>query len=415
MLKKSFLYLLRNFPELIVSLIILPYLVIKAINGGNFNTYLAAAELLRHGDNCYNVWLSYGNSNVPTQYGYSPLFATLLIPFTYLASWLPPLLFLLADVVMLFRIFRLIARLLKIDLLPNKLLWLGLVLVFSLRFILHNFEMVQLNILLLWLTFEGLYRIFFGNNKWIGASLLSAGINFKILPIVFIPYILYRRELKASTMVAVFSIFFLWLPSVFFGFNFNLQLHEDWLTIINPLNTQYNADQNSESCRLHGLAALIAAYFTNNNNTDFQWPTFPLREPIIEVIINISRLILILITFFFLQSKPFLRFKSPHHFVTETAYIFLITTLIFPQQNKWAFVYIIPALAIIFHSLLKNTNRKSLWSIFPLSVVFILTTLTTDGIIGKNWNNITECMKLVTIGIILIIPILMQKIEKEPA
>jgi hypothetical protein len=389
--------------------------VIKAINGGNFNTYLAAAELLRHGDNCYNVWLSYGNSNVPTQYGYSPLFATLLIPFTYLASWLPPLLFLLADVVMLFRIFRLIARLLKIDLLPNKLLWLGLVLVFSLRFILHNFEMVQLNILLLWLTFEGLYKIFFGNNKGIGACLLSAGINFKILPIVFIPYILYRRELKASTMVAVFSIFFLWLPSVFFGFNFNLQLHEDWLTIINPLNTQYNADQNSESCRLHGLAALIAAYFTNNNNADFQWPTFPLREPIIEVIINISRLILILITFFFLQSKPFLRFKSPYHFVTETAYIFLITTLIFPQQNKWAFVYIIPALAIIFHSLLKNTNRKSLWSIFPLSVVFILTTLTTDGIIGKNWNNITECMKLVTIGIILIIPILMQKIEKEPA
>ena len=121
---------LKNNPLLCTVVLLSPYLIVKSIYGGEFNTYLEAARQLRAGIDCYNIWLNHDNGTA-TQYGYSPLFATLLIPFTFLPSWVPCLLFLLADVVMLFRVFRLIGGWLQPKEFSKKNLWLCLVLAFS--------------------------------------------------------------------------------------------------------------------------------------------------------------------------------------------------------------------------------------------------------------------------------------------
>jgi len=409
---QTILKFLKNNPLLCIVVLLSPYLIVKSIYGGEFNTYLEAAKQLRAGVDCYNIWLTHDNGT-STQYGYSPLFATLLIPFTFLPSWVPSLLFLLADVVMLFRVFRLITEWLQLKEFSGKNLWLSLVLIFSLRFILHNFEMVQLNIFLLWLSLEGLQQIFFSKRILLGTFLISLGINFKILPVVFVPYLLYRKEFQSVGLICGWGLLFAILPASVFGFDFNTQLHSEWLNIINPFNEKYGIGQNIESYRIHGLSALFVAYFSKYNNDTFQWLIVSLSDQGVQLLTTLSRLAFITLTFYFLRRKPFSSFQSSRHFAYEVSYLLLITPLIFPQQNKWAFVYILPALGLIFYSLLQK--QKSFFSIkvVLLLAVFILTTLTTDGIIGKQLNYYTECLKLVTIGTILIVPILMLSKPEE--
>lgn len=282
-----------------------------------------------------------------------------------------------------------------------------------LRFILHNFEMVQLNIFLLWLSLEGSQQIFFEKKILLGTFLISLGINFKILPLVFVPYLLYRKEFKSVGFLCGWSLLFLILPASVFGFDFNNQLHSDWLNIINPLNEKYGVGQNIESFRIHGLSALFAAYFSKYNNDTFQWLFVSLSDQVVQLLTNLSRLVFITLTFYFLRTKPFSSFQSSRHFAFEVSYLLLITPLIFPQQNKWAFVYILPALGVAFYSLVQKREKFFSIKVGLLLAVFTLTTLTTDGIIGKQLNYYTECLKLVTIGTILIVPILMLSRPEE--
>lgn len=414
MTRQRFLGLIQKFPTAIIVLLILPYLCLKAWNGGDFNTYLAAAQNLSQGISCYHSWLSYGNSQVPLQYGYSPLFATLLIPATKLPVGLPPLFFLIADVFMLVRVLKMLMELLSVRENEMKWKWLALVLLFSLRFILHNLEMVQLNILLLWLSLEGLYQIFFRNRILSGSLLLALGINFKLLPLVFLPYLLYRRQWAAFGAVLLLSGIFLLLPALMWGWNMNIQLHREWWSIINPLNPQYNAGQNADSYRIHGLSALFAAYFSKNTANYFQVLIAEVNPTTLQWMINGARLLLIGLALFFLRLPPFTNANSPKQFVAETAYLLLITPLIFPQQNKWAFVYLLPAFGFVFYSLLHNGKwAKRIAELILLLIVFLLTTLTTDGIVGKEINYYTECLKLVTIGTIILLPVLMFAFKTE--
>lgn len=406
--------LFKQYPALIITLAALPYLVVKALNGGDFNTYLAAAQKLREGANCYNIWLQYGNSKVPLQYGYSPLFAAFLIPFTYLPVWLPQLLFLIADIFWITRVLKLLMELLDIREPRLQQWWLVLVLLFSLRFILHNLEMVQLNIFLLWLSVEGLYQIFYRERKLAGALLLALGINFKLLPLVFVPYLIYRGQWKAFGVVSVLAVFFLFLPALFFGVEMNAQLHRDWWSIINPLNDRYNAGQNADSYRIHGLAALFASYFSKNHEGHFQILIAEVSNTALQWLINGMRMIVVIFTFFFLRTLPFREANNRKHFVAEVAYLLLVTPLIFPQQNKWAFVYLLPAFAYIFNVLLRDAAwRSRLVLLSLLAIVFGLTTLTTDGLVGKQLNYYTECLKLVTIGTLVLVPVLAITYNRE--
>lgn len=405
--KQEIITLIKKYPSIFILVAVFPYLVIKALDGGDFNVYLAAAVKLREQADCYNIWLSYGNSKGASQYSYSPLFATLLIPFTYLPVWLPQLLFLIADVFWISRVLRIIMNLLGITKQGLSKWWLAVVLLFSLRFILHNFEMVQLNIFLLWLSVEGLYQIFFRNQVALGSLLIAAGINFKMLPLVFLPYLAYRIQWKAFIIVIIISVCFLLLPALVFGWDMNQRLHQEWWNIINPMNDKYNAGQNNDSYRIHGLAALFAAYFSKNTQGHFQILIASLDNFTIQWLINGSRLLLVLLTFCFLRTLPSTTAKYQKQFVSEIAYILLITPLLFPQQNKWAFVYLLPAFSVIFYSFLCGNRWKDRKiELALLAIVFILTTLTTDGIIGKNLSYYTECLKLVTIGTLFTIPVL---------
>lgn len=404
---KGIVQLIKREPIPFILLISLPYILLMANRGGDFIAYLGAADLLRNHLDCYNVWMTYQGEKIGVQYGYSPVFAMLLIPLTFIPKYLVFTIFRCADVFFLYRIFRILFWQLGIDNSEKKNLWLFLTLLFSLRFILHNFEMCQVNILLLWLNIEGLFQLFFSRKTWIGSLLLALGISIKILPIVFVPYLLYRRKFTATAAIMLLLIVLLCIPSLAYSFDFNFHLLNEWWDIINPLNAKYNSLQNSGGPHMHGISALVSAYFIKNDNGDYQILFLDLMPTQVFWLINIIRLGFVALTLWVIRSIPFKSTTDKARIAFETAYLFLITPLIFPQQSKFAFVYMIPAVGVVFYSLLRNREVFFFIRTCLLILVFLLTTCTTDGIIGDRFNYYTECLKIVTIGTILLVPLLM--------
>ncbi len=95
----------------------------------------------------------------------------------------------------------------------------------------------------------------------------------------------------------------------------------------------------------------------------------------------------------------------------EISYLLLIIPLIFPHQQKYTFLLALPALYYISYFLLISykkgaggINTKKYYTILTLFILsFILVTLTTDGIIGRNLNLITQHYKAITYGAIILI------------
>lgn len=202
----------KVFQFLVLGVLVL-YVINQGKHGGDFQIYLGAAELLKNGENCYNVWITLDNGEF-CGYSYSPFFALLLIPLTFLPQNLPQILWLLANLWFLTRSYKLFKLYLPLSSFSVKRyrIWFILGLLLSIRFILHNFEMIQMTIFLVYICLEMLYQVNKGNNLFAG-FLLALGVIVKIVPIVFIPYLIYRKTYKPVLFGLLFILAFLLAPA----------------------------------------------------------------------------------------------------------------------------------------------------------------------------------------------------------
>ena len=269
-----------------------------------------------------------------------------------------------------------------------------------------------MTIFILYAILEGVNKIFNGKNL-AGAMLIAFAINIKILPIVLIPYLLYRSKIKASIYIILFYILFLLLPAAFIGWNYNMTLMKDCLVLVNPFNHEHLIDISE--CTFQSLTTLIPTLLMKSAHTSGD---LHLRRNILDIsedkviyIINISRILLILFTIYFIRTAPFKKAQSKLNNLWELSYILLITPLIFPHQQIYAFVLIFPAASYIIYFMFYrykflDSNLRSL--IILMIIIFILTTF-LGGIIG-NIRDITSHYKLITYGaLLLIVPLAMCK------
>src|ERR1039457_4019534 len=198
--------------QILIILIGIPYLVLQARNGGDFRILLRGAEYLRSGQSPYGILMPI-HGIVWDVFLYSPFVAFIMIPFTYIPEFIPTFIFCLINLFVLFRVWRIMSIWLVVKSLSNvqQRWWYILSIVLILRFLLHNFENTQMNILVFYFCLEALYQIFLrGKNS--GSLLLALGICLKLLPIIFLPYLLYRKKVKALLCIAlVFTRFIFWL------------------------------------------------------------------------------------------------------------------------------------------------------------------------------------------------------------
>jgi len=314
-----------------LPIILLVYILIETRQHQDFDIFLLASKDFLQGGNIFVHHYEDG-----FRFFYSPLFAAILIPFTFLPVYLARIIWLTLNVFAFARCFKLIKSYLNFEVFSDKqkLLFNFLSITFSAKLILDNFHNGQVTIFMLLFMLDGL-RLINSNKVLWGSALIALGINFKFLPLVLLPYLFYNKQIKACVFIMCWYICFLFLPALVCGFEFNNVLLKDWLIAINPSNTEHLID--TDETTLNGLTTLIPTLLMNTvpDPHALIYKRNILNLPITTVItlITIVRLLLLCFVFYFLHRKPFTLAKTKLQSLWELSYVFLLIPLIFPHQQ----------------------------------------------------------------------------------
>lgn len=382
------------------------YCVKIARSPSDFTVFLEAARYLSEGNVPYGEWL-YVSEGYFCHYFYSPFWATILLPLGKTSPFIIQMVWLLLNLFFLFRLGLLLEAYIKTKV--ANWVWL-ILLVFSVRFLLYNLEMVQMTIFLLWGSLESLRLMRTKNWLW-GSLLLAFVINVKIMPVVLIPYLLYRAHYKFVFLVILFLGILILLPGFILGWSFNWEVHLAWFDAINPINTEHSLETDLGP---HSLTAWIPTLLTETKGIiDSKRHIVNLGTENAILVMNLVRIGLILSVLLVLKWPPFKKLDSTYLQLYEISYLFFLIPLIFPHQQKYAFFCLLPAwfyLILQWQKLKTNKERdaKSRRSFNGLTITlgfsFLLMTLTTDGLIGRELNEWAQHYKLITIGAVVLIP-----------
>jgi hypothetical protein len=395
----------------ISALAIFAIILFEAQGKGDFYIFISASRDLLSQKNIYQIkYLEWYN------YYYSVLFALILIPFTYLPLYFTKVLWLMANVYFVYRIWQILLTWLPIQNWDDKkrLVFSLLSFLFISRFIRDNFHLAQMTIFILYLSLEGLSLIL-KNKFFIGSLLLAFGTDIKLLPIVLIPYLIYRSEWKGALYTIGIIVVLLFIPSIFIGYDYNWFLLKERWGLINPVNTAHILD--TEEISFHSLTTLLATLLIENPGDKF---ALTLKRNIanvsieeLNIIINLVRLFFIVLSLYFFRTRPFKNNISQIQRLYEISYLCLIIPLIFPHQQFYAFFFMFPASTyLLFYLINYYFEDKNLDNHFTLKKTVIITglilsyLLTNCHFILGEFNAYYNHYKVLTYGALLMVVLL---------
>jgi hypothetical protein len=393
----------------ILIVLFLIYIIFESFGKGDFFIYYTAASKVFGNDSIYVMTFGDG-----FHYLYSLFFAICLYPFTFLPFYLCKLLWLSLNAVLLVRLFTISFSFFENNEQPFKIpTWFySIVFLFTFRFIHENFHAAQITIVILYLCLEAVNFIFNKNKVILGSLILAIGINIKLLPIVLIPYLFYRQKFKALLYIFIACLMLWLLPSVILGHNKNFAWLNDWWHLINPSNKKNILDVEERS--FHSLTTLFTTLFIENPEDIYALPIkrniLNLSIEQLSLILNGTRLMLIGLTLYFLNSLPFKNAKSKQHQFYELSYILCLVPLIFPHQQHYAFLFLFPAIIVVLYFVFFNSeiqSRKQKIVIISALVVIYLS-FNLKVLVGE-FNPYYEHFKILTYGSIFLVFLLFYK------
>jgi hypothetical protein len=278
----------------------------------------------------------------------------------------------------------------------------------SLRFLHDNIHTSQITIFILYLCLEALDSI--TREKFVqGALLLALGINIKLLPIVFLPYLFYRGYFRAGWMTLVFLPLLLYIPALLIGWDQNQQLLDSYARLINPLNRNHVLDLDENS--FHSLSTLFATYLSDHpvNRYGLSWKqnVADLSFERLSMLLNGVRLLLAVFSLYFFRSLPFKRARTNLQQFWEISYLLLLIPLMFPHQQHYAFLFACPAAVYVSYYCIQFKPRLSKQKYYLLISSFVLAFLMMNlqFLVGE-FSRYYEHFKILTFGTLLLIPVL---------
>jgi hypothetical protein len=237
-----------------------------------------------------------------------------------------------------------------------------------------------------------------------GSVLLALGINIKLLPLVFIPYLIYRAQFKAALLTILFYLALLFFPSLIVGHGYNMSLLKTWLSLINPAQQIHVLDVDERS--FHGLSTLLSTLLVKNvpdvYALNIQRNIADVSLQTLAAVILIARLILAAFTLYFLRLKFFSKAQSTLQQCFEISYILLIIPLIFPHQQHYAFLFAVPALSLLIYFFIKDTPPHPMLKALTIFIAIVFNLKMILGIFNEYYNH----FKIITWAALLLIAVL---------
>lgn len=388
------------------ALLSLLYLLLEARGEGDLYIYLQAGGRLQEGIDIYMT--KYIDDQY--QYYYSVVFAYVLQPFYGLSYYWVKFFWLALNYVLFLHLAVLFysSTLIK-SLAPKTKNWvLALSLLFSLRFVHENIHASQITIIIFWCCIMAL-RFSYKEQALKAALFLAIGINLKLLPLLLLPYLVYRGYFKTLVYAAGILCGLYLLPSLLIGHDYNIKLLQSWWSQINPTQARHVLDVDERS--FHGLSTLLATLLVEKVPDMYAMPLkrniFDLSYETVARVLLIARLLLLGFGLYFLRSLPFKKAKNELQFVFETSYLLLLIPLLFPHQQHYAFLFATPAFAGVIYGLTVTATKRSKTSSSVLYTLVVVVYLTGNlKLLLGEFNRYYEHYKILTYGAILLIPLL---------
>lgn len=393
--------MIKNIVLSVIGIVYILMSVASALEGGDFDVFLDAAQKISNGENIY-----VGPFIKGLQYYYSPLFALILIPFTG-NFFVTEFVWLLLSGFWLYRIWVLISSFFDVSILSKKEIgvWVGVSFFLITRFLLYNLVMIQVTIFLMWAILESIQLI--ANKKEVlGAFLLALVINIKLMPLVIVPYLLYRGKFKTVGFLVVFSLMLLYLPVIFIGYDYNAFLLSEWWSIINPGNAEHVLEAE---ITYQSLVGTIPVFLIETESIIQVKRNFVnLSVDTVVTITNFARLLVVGFTLYFLGT-PFRKKVDKLSEIWAISYLLLAIPLIFPHQQKYAFLFMFPMISyLVYYSILRyKFNRTISFKVFVGLlgfIVIVFTPIIGSDIIGRNAYDVIQHFRILGICAFLLIP-----------
>jgi hypothetical protein len=396
-----------NYKTILFYLFLLVFTIVESKGGGDFKIFLDASKDLFNGKNIYTqVYNEYYH------YYYDLFFAIIIYPLTFIPLFFAKFIWIIFNIFLISQTWKLLINWLPVDLLSSKMLSVFKIIIwlFMLRFMRDNLHLCQMTITILFLSLKGLDLIQNKKNMG-GAFLIALGISIKILPVVLIPYLIFRSYFKESLMIVMLFIFLQIIPILFVDFNqVILLLQERWHSL-NPNNENHILDTSERS--FHSLTTLLSTLLVEKCGDTY---ALTLKRNIadlslsnLKLVILIVRLFLIFFTIYFLGMSIFKKQLNKLNILYELSYIFLLIPLIFPHQQHYAFYFLFPAIVYLtfywtfyFDRIENKVKTRKLYLIIGIAFIFYF--LTNCHLILGTFNEYYDHYKILTYGAILFIP-----------
>lgn len=373
----------RNLVFYIIGLGVLLLFVLRLYNSGtDINVYLHASQQLLRGENIYT-------ENPFNEYLYSPLFAWLLQPLAFFDLAIGRALWGVLNFFFLIRLGFLFNKLIDSEL-PRRqrIFWNIACILVAIGPVLHNIGLGQMTIFLLWLSLEGLFQILFKRRIVLGSVIVALGVAIKILPAMCAYFLFIKKRFAAAILTGLFTLIFLLLPSLFIGHQYNINLLKGWANKINPENSKYVFEDNRGT---QSLNAILPTYFLDfgtrtERPPEFQFYLHAVPEKTLKIVLQVLRLLLVGSILGFIWAAGGKGERQSLRFLWEFSALSLVTILIFPHQQKYALLYMIPAASyfLYYFMMLYQEHAKDFrfYTLLFVNAVLFISTIWGRDVVG---------------------------------
>ena len=321
------------------------------------NIFYLAASCLQEGRSMYEGPQMYG-----MWYYYSPLFASLLVPFTYMPLQVIKLVILALNLLMLRRSYVLAKRLLQLE---HSSAAVGVLLAFAIACVYPvymNLLYGQMTLFIVWSCFEGMIQA--KKMQYAkGAAALAAGINVKILPIFLFWYLLLKKEFKFMVYVGIAVAVSILLPYLFIAYPFHSTLITQWLGLLNPLNHEH-VNTVGEGGFID-FGSIVTKYFTHYSvRNESQLNITHLEHNAVLAIQMAFRGAILILTAWFVRNLKRTADNEGSVLFAELSFFLLCIISAFPHQRDYSVFMAAPAVLLILQ--LYFSNRTKAGHLLPL-------------------------------------------------
>ena len=228
----------------------------------------------------------------------------------------------------------------------------------SLRFLLSVVQRVQSDCLILFLLSLFIFALFYKKEVFAGLSLATASM-IKLTPLIFIPFLLFKKRVKAAMASVSFIIFYLLLPAVYVGQERNLQYLKNWFSVHKTNPAEYILWYKNQS-----LLSCLSRFLTKDSPVGL----VNLNANLIFSISIIIAVVLFCLALISVRKKR--DDNSGFLYLAQVALVLICMIIFSPLAWKHTFVHLlIPHLVLLYYVKYLNPADKVTRSLLIVSFV----------------------------------------------